>query len=91
MAPLPVVEFFATPPGSWNLDPMADQVLAGSLAWSYGELPSVLILLFIMSQWHREDARNAAREEAEAAVRGTPDLDAYNAYLDQLQQRTEDR
>ena len=91
MAPLPVVEFFATPPDSWDLDPMADQVLAGSLAWTYGELPSLLILLFIMAQWHRDDARKAARDEAEAAVRGTPDLDAYNAYLDQLQQRTENR
>lgn len=89
MAPLPVVDFFATPPAHWGIDPIADQVLAGSLAWSYGELPSLLILLFIMAQWHRDDARRAARDDAEAALKGTPELDAYNAYLDQLHRRTE--
>lgn len=84
MATTPIVEFFATPPASWDLDPMADQKVAGGLAWAYGELPTVLILVFIAHQWFRADTRQARRADAEADLHGTPELDAYNAYLEQL-------
>lgn len=84
MATTPIVEFFATPPASWGLDPMEDQQIAGGLAWAYGELPTVLILVFIAHQWFRADTRQARRADAEADLNGTPELDAYNAYLEQL-------
>ena len=88
MATTPIVEFFATPPASWDLDPMADQKVAGGLAWAYGELPTVLILVFIAHQWFRADTRQARRADAEADLHGTPELDAYNAYLEQLATET---
>ena len=88
MATTPIVEFFATPPASWDLDPMADQKVAGGLAWAYGELPTVLILVFIAHQWFRADTRQARRADAEADAHGTPELDAYNAYLEQLATET---
>lgn len=84
MATTPIVEFFATPPASWDLDPMADQKTAGGLAWAYGELPTVLILVFIAHQWFRADTRQARRADAEADANGTPELDAYNAHLERL-------
>lgn len=84
MATTPIVEVFATPPASWGIDPIADQQVAGGLAWAYGELPTVLILLFIAQQWYRADTRKARRADAEADLHGTPELDAYNSYLEQL-------
>lgn len=86
MATDPMVDFFATAPATWNIDPLEDQGIAGALAWSYGELPSLLILLFIMMSWQRDDARKSARADA---VQASPELDAYNAYLEQLRQGAE--
>ncbi|MCW3767323.1 MULTISPECIES: cytochrome c oxidase assembly protein [Paenarthrobacter] len=87
MATAPMVRFFANPPASWNLDVMADQGLAGGLAWSYGELPGVLLLMFILVRWQREEARGWVKADRSAAVAGDPDLDAYNEYLRQLANR----
>ncbi|WP_242612896.1 cytochrome c oxidase assembly protein [Janibacter limosus] len=86
MSPAPMVDLFATAPDSWNIDPIRDQYLAGGLAWAYGELPSLLILLFIMAGWQRAEARQSALTDAEQA---TPQLDAYNAYLERLRQHEE--
>lgn len=89
MATTPVVDFFAVLPASWNVDPITDQGVAGGLAWSYGELPSVLIVLFILVRWQRDDARKAAAADRDAAVNGTPELDAYNAYIARLNARAD--
>ena len=40
MATSPLLSTFTNPPASWNVDLMADQQMAGALAWSYGENPS---------------------------------------------------
>lgn len=89
MATVPMVDFFANPPPAWNVDPLADQVLAGGLAWSYGELPSVLMLMFILVRWQRDDAVTSKAKDREEQTDGTPELDAYNDYLHQLRQRAE--
>lgn len=89
MATTPMVSFFATPPPGWNVDPMQDQGVAGGLAWSYGELPGVLLLMFILVRWQRDEARGWARSDRAAALAGTPELDAYNDYLQRLADRPE--
>lgn len=91
MSTKPMVNFFAAPPASWNIDPMADQNVAGGLAWAYGELPSVLMLLFILVRWQRDEARGWAKSERKIATEGTPELDDYNDYLQQLSTRRERR
>ncbi|UKA56727.1 cytochrome c oxidase assembly protein (plasmid) [Arthrobacter sp. FW305-BF8] len=89
MATAPMVSFFATPPAAWNVDPMQDQGVAGGLAWSYGELPGVLLLMFILVRWQRDEARGWVRADRAAAQAGTPELDAYNDYLQRLADRPE--
>ncbi|WP_338752255.1 cytochrome c oxidase assembly protein [Janibacter alittae] len=84
MASTPVVDFYAELPPEWGIDPMRDQWLAGGLAWSYGELPALFILLLIMVRWQRDEAATDAREDREREIHGDPDLEAYNSYLNQL-------
>lgn len=91
MSTKPMVTFFSAAPASWNVDPMADQGVAGGLAWAYGELPSVLMLLYILVRWQRDEARGWAKAEKRLATEGTPDLDAYNDYLIQLANQPEGR
>jgi putative membrane protein len=92
MATDPMVKFFAAPPESWNINPMQDQGVAGGLAWSYGELPGVLLLMFILVRWQRDEARGWVRSERAVASAGNDaDMDAYNQYLQQLAARPERR
>ncbi|MGH1526465.1 cytochrome c oxidase assembly protein [Leifsonia sp. L25] len=57
MATIPLVSFFAESPAAWNIDAVADQRIAGALAWSYGELPSLIIVLILLFAWASDDTR----------------------------------
>lgn len=89
MAPRPIVAEFTTPPTSWGLDLIVDQQIAGALSWSYGELPTVIILLFMLPRWFRDDTRKARAADRHADLHGNPELDAYNEYLARLRRRDE--
>ena len=87
VSPTLVTDAFASPPPSLGIDPLVDQGVAGGLAWSYGEGPTVLILLYILHRWVRDDTDKAAAADARADLRGDDDLDAYNEYLARLRSR----
>lgn len=78
------VPAFADSTRALGFDPLTDQGVAGGLAWGYGEAPTLILLLIVMSRWFRDDARRAARATRRAVVEGDPELDAYNAYLARL-------
>lgn len=86
-ATTPLVAFFDRLPVAWEVDPLKDQGIAGGLARSYGELPSVLLLLLIMSRWERDDTRKSRRADRATVRKETADLDAYNNYLQSLSKR----
>lgn len=84
ISPTLIVNAFGNPPASWNLDPLLDQQIAGGLAWSYGEAPTVLILIYLVHRWYGDDTRRAIQADRRAERDGDPDLDAYNDYLSKL-------
>ncbi|KHK95858.1 membrane protein [Microbacterium mangrovi] len=86
MATTVLVDAFSAPTIALGLDPIADQRLAGGLAWSYGEAPTLLVLLYVMHRWFRDDTARAAAAGRYADAHGDPELDAYNAYLTRLGQ-----
>jgi len=87
MATTLLVDRFAAPTQALGVDPLEDQRLAGALAWSYGEAPTLLMLLFVMHRWFRDDTARDAAADRYADAHGTPELDAYNAYLDTLRRK----
>lgn len=88
VATLPLVSFFAAPPTGWGVDPLQDQLVAGALAWSYGELPTLIIVLVLLSRWHRDDTTRAKAADRRHDAHGDTDLDAYNDYLQRLNTHT---
>jgi cytochrome c oxidase assembly factor CtaG len=52
-------------PYSSNL--LADQSLGGGISWALGEVPIVLVMAAIFTQWVRSDFRDARRADREAA------------------------
>ena len=81
-------DWFTALPRAWGPTPAADQYVAGGIAWSFGELPTVLVVGVVFRQWLRADRREQRRldraaDRAEAG--GPPDAhDAYNAWLAQV-------
>lgn len=87
--------YFASLQTPWNLDLLADQHAAGSVAWAMGEIPILLALVATFIQWMRDDSRETKRidrNEARMAAMGEPDeLAQYNAYLSNLAEQDRDR
>jgi putative membrane protein len=72
---------FAHPPASWGVNPASDQATGGGLAWAFGELPTVIVLLILFLQWSKSDEREARRTDRQADRDGDAELADYNAYL----------
>ncbi len=69
----------------WAEPLLADQHLGASLAWAFGEIPAVVIMLLLVRQWIRSDEREQARVDRAAdraeADGAEDDLARYNAFL----------
>lgn len=83
----PMIETYAHPPASLQVTALSDQTAAGGIAWAFSEIPSVLVLLALLVQWHRSEEREARRRDRRADRDGDKELAAYNAYLASLQAR----
>jgi cytochrome c oxidase assembly factor CtaG len=75
----------------WVDSLLADQNVGAGIAWSFGEVPTVLVLLAIFVQWYRSDNREAKRADRRADRDGDAELAAYNDYLAHLANRHEQR
>lgn len=87
MATTPMVKSYENPPASLGIDALADQNAAGGIAWAFSEIPSVLVLIALLFQWHSSEQRQARRMDRAADRDGDKELEAYNAYLASLNAR----
>ncbi|MFJ2439421.1 MULTISPECIES: cytochrome c oxidase assembly protein [unclassified Streptomyces] len=84
MASEPMVDAYRDPPASLGIDVLADQNMAGGIAWAFSEIPSVLVLVALVYQWYHSDQRQARRVDRAADRDGDKELAEYNAYLASL-------
>jgi putative membrane protein len=82
-----IVGFFAHPPAAWHISPLADENTGGGIAWAFSEIPTILVLLALLTQWVAADRRAAARADRQADRDNDAELAAYNAYLARLADR----
>ena len=67
---------------TWGADPLQDQQNAGAIAWSVGEIPTVVLAVLVAILWSRNDARAATRGDRKADRDGDAELAEYNAMLE---------
>ena len=65
----------------WGTDALADQRTAGGIAWSVGEVPTVILAITVAILWARSDARESKRYDRKADRDGDAELGAYNEML----------
>jgi putative copper resistance protein D len=68
----------------WHPDLAADQYLGGGIAWAAGEVPLVAVVIALMVQWSRSDARDSARLDRHLDTGLDDSFEAYNAMLAQF-------
>ncbi|ALJ18759.1 cytochrome c oxidase assembly protein [Microbacterium sp. No. 7] len=82
-----VAEWFGAMGRTWGPDPLHDQYIGGGVAWSIGEIPTLILAITVAIQWSRSDERASRRADRHADRTGDEELVAYNAKLAALAER----
>ncbi|WP_270888767.1 cytochrome c oxidase assembly protein [Pedococcus sp. 5OH_020] len=75
----------------WMTDVLGDQKQAGAVAWGIGEAPTLALTLMVAIAWVRSDRAETTRRDRQADRDGDAELAAYNAHLQELKKRAEER
>ena len=84
---LMVAEWFGSMGRTWGPTPMEDQNIGGGIAWSVGEIPTLILAITVAIQWSRSDAKLQRRRDRHADRTGDAELEEYNARLAELAER----
>lgn len=84
---LMVAEWFGSMGRTWGPTPMEDQYIGGGIAWSVGEIPTLVLAVTVAIQWSRDDTKVQRREDRHADRTGEAELEEYNARLAALAER----
>lgn len=84
---LMVADWFGSMGRDWGADPMTDQYVGGGIAWSIGEIPTLILAITVAIQWSRNDTKLQRRTDRNADRTGDAELEEYNAKLAALAER----
>jgi putative copper resistance protein D len=84
---LMIAEWFGSMGRTWGGTPLEDQYTGGGVAWSIGEIPTLILAITVAIQWSRSDDRETKRRDRHADRTGDAELEAYNAHLAALAER----
>lgn len=65
----------------WGVSAIADQQAGGGIAWSVGEIPTLILAITVAIMWSRSDAKDAKRLDRKAERDGDAELVEYNRML----------
>lgn len=84
---LMIAEWFGSMGRTWGVTPLEDQYAGGGVAWSVGEIPTLILAIAVAIQWSRSDERIQKRRDRHADRTGDAELTAYNEQLAALAER----
>ncbi len=84
---LMVAEWFGSMGRTWGPTPLEDQYIGGGIAWSVGEIPTLILAITVAIQWSRNDTKVQRRGDRHADRTGEAELEEYNAQLAALAER----
>ena len=82
-----LADWFGAMGRTWGATPLVDQQTGGGIAWSIGEIPTVILAIVVAIQWSRSDEREMKRQDRNADRTGDAELKAYNEQLARLASR----
>ncbi|MER7797513.1 cytochrome c oxidase assembly protein [Microbacterium sp. NPDC096154] len=84
---LMVAEWFGAMGRTWGPTPLEDQYIGAGIAWSVGEIPTLITAIVVAIQWSRSDERQQRRADRHADRTDDAELEAYNARLARIAER----
>ncbi|MDH2443663.1 cytochrome c oxidase assembly protein [Amnibacterium sp. CER49] len=69
----------------WGTSALSDQQTGGGIAWSVGEIPTLVLAIGVAVTWARSDEREGRRRDRAADRSGDAELQAYNDMLANLE------
>ncbi|QNE48572.1 bifunctional copper resistance protein CopD/cytochrome c oxidase assembly protein [Glaciihabitans sp. INWT7] len=66
---------------AWGVSAIADQQTGGGIAWSVGEIPTIILAITVAIMWSKSDAKDARRLDRKAERDGDAELLEYNRML----------
>lgn len=82
-----LADWFGAMGRTWGDTPLVDQQTGGGIAWSIGEIPTVILAIVVAIQWSRSDERETRRRDRNADRTDDAELRAYNDRLARLAER----
>jgi len=74
-------EWYGAMGREWGADPLSDQQTGGEIAWSLGEIPTLILAILIAWGWSREGDREGKRLDRQADRDNDRALRDYNEML----------
>lgn len=71
----------------WMGDLMETQYVGGGVAWAGGEIPLLLVVIVLVTQWSKQDHKEAKRKDRHDDRGLDDEYEAYNKMLEQLASR----
>jgi len=84
---LMVADWFGSMGRTWGPTPIEDQYIGGGIAWSIGEIPTLILAITVAIQWSRSDTKLQKRRDRHADRTGEAELEEYNQKLAALAER----
>lgn len=84
---LMAAEWFGSMGREWGPTPLEDQYIGGGVAWSIGEIPTLILAITVAIQWSRNDAKAQRRSDRHSDRTGDAELAEYNARLARIAER----
>ena len=84
---LMVADWFGSMGRDWGPTPLDDQYIGGGIAWSIGEIPTLILAITVAIQWSRSDTKLQRRRDRHADRTGEAELEEYNARLARLEEQ----
>ncbi|WP_161580302.1 cytochrome c oxidase assembly protein [Subtercola vilae] len=69
---------------AWGTSAISDQQTGGGIAWSIGEIPTLILAIVVAIQWGRSDTKETKRLDRNADRTHDAELNEYNAMLERL-------
>lgn len=85
-----VANWFGLTGRPWGPSAIVDQQIGGSIAWGLGEIPTVVLAIFVAFSWARDDERTTRRRDRKVEREGDVELDEYNEMLARIAARDAD-
>ncbi|MCW4459093.1 bifunctional copper resistance protein CopD/cytochrome c oxidase assembly protein [Microbacterium sp. MPKO10] len=80
-------DWFGAMGRTWGPTPLEDQYIGGGIAWSVGEIPTIVLAIIVAVQWAKSDTREQNRNDRSEERTDDAKLRAYNEQLAKLAAR----